>query len=44
MIIAKNREKWLLTQKYVEFLSMSKTRIEQYEKELEKMRNIIPFD
>ncbi|KAF6092376.1 ATP synthase peripheral stalk subunit d [Phyllostomus discolor] len=27
-----------------EFLSLSKTRIEQYEKELEKMRNIIPFD
>uniref|UniRef100_A0A671F0I3 ATP synthase peripheral stalk subunit d n=1 Tax=Rhinolophus ferrumequinum TaxID=59479 RepID=A0A671F0I3_RHIFE len=27
-----------------EFLSMSKTRIEQYEKELEKLRNIIPFD
>ncbi|EPQ03700.1 ATP synthase subunit d, mitochondrial [Myotis brandtii] len=27
-----------------EFVSLSKTRIEQYEKELEKMRNIIPFD
>ncbi|XP_032249656.1 ATP synthase subunit d, mitochondrial-like [Phoca vitulina] len=27
-----------------EFLSLSKARIEEYEKELEKMRNIIPFD
>uniref|UniRef100_A0A8C0DYR2 ATP synthase peripheral stalk subunit d n=1 Tax=Balaenoptera musculus TaxID=9771 RepID=A0A8C0DYR2_BALMU len=27
-----------------EFLSLSKTRIEEYEKELEKMKNIIPFD
>ncbi|XP_059517893.1 ATP synthase subunit d, mitochondrial-like [Myotis daubentonii] len=27
-----------------EFVSLSKTRIEQYEKELEKMKNIIPFD
>ena len=27
-----------------EFLSLSKTRIQEYEKELEKMRNIIPFD
>ena len=27
-----------------EFLTHSKTRIEEYEKELEKMRNIIPFD
>lgn len=27
-----------------EFVSLSKTRIEQYEKELEKIRNIIPFD
>ncbi|XP_044771636.1 ATP synthase subunit d, mitochondrial-like [Neomonachus schauinslandi] len=26
------------------FLSLSKARIEEYEKELEKMRNIIPFD
>ncbi|KAM9680291.1 ATP synthase subunit d, mitochondrial-like [Dama dama] len=28
----------------VELLSLSKTRIQEYEKELEKMRNIIPFD
>ena len=28
----------------VEFLSLWKTRIQEYEKELEKMRNIIPFD
>ncbi|KAM8918541.1 ATP synthase subunit d, mitochondrial-like, partial [Lycaon pictus] len=27
-----------------EFLSLSKARIEEYEKELEKMKNIIPFD
>ncbi|XP_035947732.1 ATP synthase peripheral stalk subunit d, mitochondrial-like isoform X1 [Halichoerus grypus] len=27
-----------------EFLSLSKARIEEYEKELEKMRNRIPFD
>ena len=27
-----------------EFLSLSKTRTEEYEKELEKMRNIITFD
>ncbi|XP_032253283.1 ATP synthase subunit d, mitochondrial-like isoform X2 [Phoca vitulina] len=27
-----------------EFLSLSKARIEEYEKELEKMRNILPFD
>uniref|UniRef100_A0A4X1V3M3 ATP synthase peripheral stalk subunit d n=2 Tax=Sus scrofa TaxID=9823 RepID=A0A4X1V3M3_PIG len=27
-----------------EFLSLSKARIEAYEKELEKMKNIIPFD
>ncbi|XP_019492646.1 PREDICTED: ATP synthase subunit d, mitochondrial-like [Hipposideros armiger] len=27
-----------------EFLSLPKTRIEQYKKELEKMKNIIPFD
>ncbi|XP_036182870.1 ATP synthase subunit d, mitochondrial-like [Myotis myotis] len=27
-----------------EFVSLSKTRIEQFEKELEKMKNIIPFD
>ena len=27
-----------------EFLTQSKTRIQEYEKELEKMRNIIPFD
>uniref|UniRef100_A0A8C6DRJ0 ATP synthase peripheral stalk subunit d n=1 Tax=Moschus moschiferus TaxID=68415 RepID=A0A8C6DRJ0_MOSMO len=27
-----------------EFLTHSKTRIQEYEKELEKMRNIIPFD
>uniref|UniRef100_A0AC11B1R6 ATP synthase peripheral stalk subunit d n=1 Tax=Ovis aries TaxID=9940 RepID=A0AC11B1R6_SHEEP len=27
-----------------EFLIQSKTRIQEYEKELEKMRNIIPFD
>ncbi|CAK7290718.1 ATP synthase subunit d, mitochondrial [Vulpes lagopus] len=27
-----------------EFLSLSKVRIEEYEKELEKMKNIIPFD
>ncbi|KAF4024040.1 ATP synthase peripheral stalk subunit d, mitochondrial isoform 1-T2 [Dama dama] len=27
-----------------EFLAQSKTRIQEYEKELEKMRNIIPFD
>ncbi|XP_061041389.1 ATP synthase subunit d, mitochondrial-like [Eubalaena glacialis] len=27
-----------------EFLSLSKTRIEEYKKELEKMKNIIPFD
>ncbi|EPQ03699.1 ATP synthase subunit d, mitochondrial [Myotis brandtii] len=27
-----------------EFVSLSKTRIEQYGKELEKMKNIIPFD
>ncbi|KAF3817054.1 hypothetical protein GH733_013796 [Mirounga leonina] len=27
-----------------EFLSLSKARIEEYEKEMEKMRNIIPFD
>uniref|UniRef100_A0A8C5V9S5 ATP synthase peripheral stalk subunit d, mitochondrial n=1 Tax=Microcebus murinus TaxID=30608 RepID=A0A8C5V9S5_MICMU len=27
-----------------EFVSLSKARIEEYEKELEKMRNIIPFD
>ncbi|KAF3820592.1 hypothetical protein GH733_005137 [Mirounga leonina] len=27
-----------------EFLSLSKARIEEYEKELEKMQNIIPFD
>ena len=27
-----------------ELLSLSKTRIQEYEKELEKMRNIIPFD
>uniref|UniRef100_A0A2K6EWR6 ATP synthase peripheral stalk subunit d n=1 Tax=Propithecus coquereli TaxID=379532 RepID=A0A2K6EWR6_PROCO len=27
-----------------EFVSLSKTRIEEYEKQLEKMRNIIPFD
>ena len=27
-----------------EFLSLSKTRIQEYEKELEKMRNIIPPD
>ncbi|XP_004408511.1 PREDICTED: ATP synthase subunit d, mitochondrial-like [Odobenus rosmarus divergens] len=27
-----------------EFLSLSKARIEEYEKGLEKMRNIIPFD
>ena len=27
-----------------EFLSLSKTRIQEYEKELEKMRNIIPFE
>ncbi|XP_054576422.1 ATP synthase subunit d, mitochondrial-like [Eptesicus fuscus] len=27
-----------------EFVSLSKSRIEQYEKELEKMKNIIPFD
>ncbi|KAK1333683.1 hypothetical protein QTO34_006069 [Cnephaeus nilssonii] len=27
-----------------EFVSLSKTRIEQCEKELEKMKNIIPFD
>ncbi|XP_062043619.1 ATP synthase subunit d, mitochondrial-like [Lepus europaeus] len=27
-----------------EFVSLSKARIEEYEKQLEKMRNIIPFD
>ncbi|KAK1330844.1 hypothetical protein QTO34_008782 [Cnephaeus nilssonii] len=27
-----------------EFVSLSNSRIEQYEKELEKMKNIIPFD
>ncbi|XP_069337791.1 ATP synthase subunit d, mitochondrial isoform X2 [Eulemur rufifrons] len=27
-----------------EFVSLSKGRIEEYEKQLEKMRNIIPFD
>ncbi|XP_057585717.1 ATP synthase subunit d, mitochondrial-like isoform X1 [Hippopotamus amphibius kiboko] len=27
-----------------EFLSLSKTRIEEYEKELEKVKNVIPFD
>ncbi|CAD7675033.1 unnamed protein product [Nyctereutes procyonoides] len=27
-----------------EFLSLSKARIEEYEKELKKMKNIIPFD
>uniref|UniRef100_A0A8C0PFG1 ATP synthase subunit d, mitochondrial n=1 Tax=Canis lupus familiaris TaxID=9615 RepID=A0A8C0PFG1_CANLF len=27
-----------------EFLSFSKARTEEYEKELEKMKNIIPFD
>ena len=27
-----------------EFLSLAKTRIQDYEKELEKMKNIIPFD
>ena len=27
-----------------EFLSLSKTRIEEYEKELEKMRNLITLD
>uniref|UniRef100_A0A8D2DDE9 ATP synthase subunit d, mitochondrial n=1 Tax=Sciurus vulgaris TaxID=55149 RepID=A0A8D2DDE9_SCIVU len=27
-----------------EFVSLSKARIEEYEKELEKMKNIIPFD
>uniref|UniRef100_UPI002443B039 ATP synthase subunit d, mitochondrial-like n=1 Tax=Nyctereutes procyonoides TaxID=34880 RepID=UPI002443B039 len=27
-----------------EFLSLSKAKIEEYEKELEKMKNIIPFD
>ncbi|XP_006869742.1 PREDICTED: ATP synthase subunit d, mitochondrial [Chrysochloris asiatica] len=27
-----------------EFVSLSKTRIGEYEKQLEKMRNIIPFD
>ncbi|KAF3818610.1 hypothetical protein GH733_012027 [Mirounga leonina] len=27
-----------------EFLSLSKARMEEYEEELEKMRNIIPFD
>ncbi|XP_004700049.1 ATP synthase subunit d, mitochondrial-like isoform X2 [Echinops telfairi] len=27
-----------------EFVSLSKTRIEEYEKQMEKMRNIIPFD
>ncbi|XP_055270630.1 ATP synthase subunit d, mitochondrial-like [Moschus berezovskii] len=27
-----------------EILSLSKTRIQEYEKELERMRNIIPFD
>ena len=27
-----------------EFLSLSKTRIEEYEKDMEKMKNIIPFD
>ena len=29
---------------YAEFLSLPKARTEKYEKELEKMKNIIPFD
>ncbi|XP_020921752.1 ATP synthase subunit d, mitochondrial isoform X1 [Sus scrofa] len=34
----------LKVKRCAEFLSLSKARIEAYEKELEKMKNIIPFD